>query len=135
MGYTGGCCPPLCWQAEWKSRWRELHDEMMAIVPKHELPPVVPAAGGAGTGAPATDGSAPAAATDAVALSDAVAAIIEEGEVKQAAAVEVKTREKLFTGDAVWVDGSKAGWLRYKGIVFGLPKGFWYGIEYEEAAG
>jgi hypothetical protein len=44
-------------------------------------------------------------------------------------------RPKLHTGDPIVLDNGNVGWLRYKGPVFGLPKGVWYGIEYEQALG
>ena len=40
-------------------------------------------------------------------------------------------KPKLHTGDAIILDNGSLGWLRYKGPVCGLPKGAWYGIEYE----
>lgn len=110
----------------WKSSWRDEYER------KQAEEQAAAAAGGAaaeagGGDAAATDGAAAAAAPGSAEGGEGAAAAPSGGLLGPDVVVRVGDRVDL-------VDGAK-GTVRFKGPVFLLKKGTWYGVELEEPAG
>lgn len=111
-------------QVEWVSRWRDEHEKIQAVAMATKEAEMVAAA-------KAESAAAPAAAASGAGDPDRAAAAVSSSEAAAAAAPD----EFIYVGTRVRLDDGRVGTVRFKGPVFMLNKGTWYGVELDDASG
>ncbi|KAA0157878.1 hypothetical protein FNF31_05691 [Cafeteria roenbergensis] len=114
--------------AEWVSRWREEHDKIQAVAEANKEADAADAAAAAAAAA-AAGGSGAAAAASGAAAAAASSGAGGGGETAE------EISEIVRVGDRVKLDDGRSAIVRFKGPVFLMNKGTWFGIELEDATG
>lgn len=110
------------------SRWREEHDKIQAVAEANKEADAADAAAAAAAAA-AAGGSGAAAAASGAAAAAASSGAGGGGETAE------EISEIVRVGDRVKLDDGRSAIVRFKGPVFLMNKGTWFGIELEDATG